>query len=210
MTKRGVDNILEYVEPFTFIEQIETAKLHPYTVDVEIKVKRDKGLIAFLALTGMRISEVLRIDCSQVKVNDDAQYVIVRSVQISKRWKHEWKRNSQGRKIGFVSRKRLPIKKDFPLPKTGRFSPLTKMVLDHLDNRKEGLLFDLSRYWAWKIVRRITGNWCHYFRSMRISYLVNEQKIPTVAVADMLGIEDPKTISHYYKGGWKLWRTELK
>jgi Phage integrase family. len=187
--KRGVENINEYVEPFTFIEQIETANHHEYTVDAETKIRRDKALVAFLGLTGMRISEALNIDCSQVKLNDDPQYIVVKDVKILKR--------------------RKTVKNEFVLPKTGILQPLTEMVLAHLDNRKESPLFDLSRYWAWKIVKRMTGKWCHYFRSQRISFLVNEKRLPPTAICKMMGMKDLKTVLHYDKSAWQDFRNEL-
>jgi len=87
--------------------------------------------------------------------------------------------------------------------------PLASLVMAHYRNVDAGdPLFDMSRQRAWQIIKYMTGKWCHYFRSQRISFLVNKIR-STAAVAGMLGIKKSSTIDHYYKGGWNQFRTEL-
>ena len=189
MTKRGVNDIHEYYELAAIIDIVQKAK--PVYLYEPRKEKRDKALLAFLALTGMRISEVLSVTHEQLCFDMD-DFIEVRNVKIKKRRKE-------------------PIYKDFPLPLEGQLKPLTDMVLDWymLSNKKTGPLFDISRNRAWQIISGLTGKWCHFFRSQRISYLVNKFR-STVMVADLQGIKAPQTIAHYYKGGWKHVKEQLK
>ena len=195
MAKRGVANIAEFIELTTLIKHLTLAQAWPYKTEIEEKTARDKALLAFLAETGLRISEALSVDRSQVKLNLDKDFVVVKDIKILKR-------------------RKSPIKKDFPLPKTGILEPLTQMVLHWYNwptirKKEEGSLFSLGRYRAWQIIRHMTGKWCHYFRSQRISFLVNKIR-STTAVAAMMGIAKSSTIDHYYKGGWENFRDDLR
>jgi integrase len=195
IAKRGVADIAEFIELTTLIKHLTLAKAWPYKSDIEEKTARDKALLAFLAETGLRISEALSVDRSQVKLNLDAEFIIVKDVKIMKRRKEH-------------------IVKDFPLPKTGVLKPLTKMVLTWyhwptIKHKDKGPLFNLGRYRAWQLIRHMTGKWCHFFRSQRISFLVNKIR-STTAVAAMMGIKQSSTIDHYYKGGWNQYRDDLK
>ena len=61
----------------------------------------------------------------------------------------------------------------------------------------------------WAIVKQLTGEWCHWFRSQRISYLVNKLRSAEIA-GKLVGIKAPATISGYYKTQWRQHKEELK
>ena len=185
--KRGVANITDYVELRNLVDLAVKAKPIPY-LDKRKQI-RDRALLAFIAATGMRISEALSVKRGDFNQHNP-DFVVVNNVRILKRRKET-------------------IMKDFVLPRTGVLKPLTDLVMLHYRNVKDGApLFDISRQRAWQVIVYMTGKWCHYFRSQRISFLVNKIR-STTAVADLLGIKKSSTIDHYYKGGWGQFRKEL-
>jgi len=187
--KRGVTDIAEYLELKQLINFVLNCQSIPYVLNCNLKALRDRALLSLFVLTGLRISEILSLRRYQFCF-DMLDFIEIRNVKILKRRKE-------------------PIFKDFGLPKEGTLAPLTMLVLEHFETSKRAALFDINRTTAWRIVKHMTGKWCHYFRSQRLSYLVNKFR-STVIVADMQGIKSPATIAHYYKGGWKHHKEELK
>lgn len=190
MKKRGVADIKDYVELRNLITMVLNATPIPY-INAPEKQIRDKALLAFIAATGMRISEALSVSKNNFDLTHDRGFIIIRNVRILKR------------------RKEVIIK-DFVLPKTGILKPLTDLVMKHyhLYGYSRIPLFDMTRQRAWQIIVGMTGKWCHYFRSQRLSYLVNSIR-STTRVCKMLGIRKPETLLHYDKGGWQQHRKEL-
>ena len=154
---------------------------------------RDRALLAFLVLTGMRISEALSVTYFQYDNRRNDKFILIKNVKILKRRKE-------------------PILKEFPLPKTGMLAELTEIIQKYVKSRDWHIadpLFPIGRHQAWKIINDMTGKWPHYFRSQRISYLMNEQRIQSAAVAKMLGIKQSSTIDHYLKSSWRNYEEEL-
>lgn len=193
--RRRLADIERYLEPEQIYSMIVTARPWPYRRRVEHHQKRDRALLALLYLSGLRISEALRIKKSQFDLACDPDFVVVRDVKISKRKKKTIQREGQ------------PMI-DVPLPKTGRFSRFTDLILDYLQVADEDV-FKIGSQRAWAIVKHMTGRWNHYFRSQRISWLVNRLRSDVIA-ARIVGIKNPQTIAHYYKGEWRAHRDELK
>jgi len=183
--KRGVNDIADYLELRQIINLVLDAEVCYYW-QPSLAV-RDMGLLAALALTGMRISELLSVEKARVDVQKEA--VWIRNVKILKRRKE-------------------PVYKDFFMPREGVLAPLTDLFIKHLDQVKKGRVFDISRGRAWQIVKASTGKWCHFFRSQRLSFLVNKFR-STVIVGDMQGIKKPDTVAHYFKGGADHYQKEL-
>lgn len=192
-TKRGVEDITTFVEVANIIQKVKNAKSINYSTNEYEKQLRDRALLSVLAMMGCRISELLSVTHGQLNFHRYRDFIVVEDVKILKRRKE-------------------PIRKNFPLPKTGVLKPLTDIFQRYLRSRKwrpEDRLFDLGRHRAWEIVKAMTGKWCHYFRSQRISYLINEKSIRSVAVAKMLGIKKVETIAHYDKSEWEDYRERL-
>lgn len=180
--KRGVENISEYLELRQLINLVLDARPLPYYAaypeERQNLQRRDSALLAWLALTGMRISEVLSIDISQV--SEDKRFMYIKNVKILKR------RNEH-------------VLRDFIIPKEGATQPLYLLIKYHTQTVKKGPVFNISRSQAWRIIKALTGLWCHYFRSQRLSYLVN--KFGGTRAAKFQGIKRSSTVDHYYKGG---------
>ncbi len=185
--KSGVGNIAKFIKARQIVDMVRDAPSFTYVLDVDKKSLRDRALLALLALTGLRISEALSIDVNQFE-NTETSYWITNVKILKRREEH--------------------ILQDFILPKKGIFGYLTALVMEHKATKKKGKLFDINRVTAWRIINHMTGFWCHYFRSQRLSHLVNKFR-STVMVSDMQGIKSPATISHYYKGDTRRNEKEL-
>ena len=206
--KRGANDIDDFIELKQLIAVVSTVE--PYYEYEPWKRIRDRALLALLALTGCRISELLSILKSQVDIQDE--WVIIRNILTLKRWKRKYERylDAEGiQRKRCIWKEREHILIDKPLPREGVLSCLTNIFLEYYDISKKGPLFDISRGRAWQIVNKLTGKWCHYFRSQRISYLIRRIK-NSVDVADLMGIKSLQTLSLYYKGGWEHLKDELK
>ncbi len=196
--KRGVSSITAFVDAAQLVKNV---------VNLKAGI-RDKALLSMLILTGLRISEILSITRDQIRQQEDLDFVVIHDIQISKRWIRKYDEDHN-----LISRTREPILRDVPLPKNGFFQPLTEYVLRHLQTRPHSAsvkLFNISRQRAWQITNALTGKWNHYFRSMRISHLINERNMSSVAVAKLLGVKESSTIDHYSKSEWKDHRDKLQ
>lgn len=188
--KRGVEDIALYLEPKELVEKVLAAKDLQYKQNMEYYRKRDRALLSLLALSGLRISEILSLQTAQFDLESDSEFVIIQDAAILKRRKET-------------------IKVDIPLPKEGPLEPLTNIIIDYIECARKGPIFKIGRSRAWQIITQMTGNWCHYYRSQRISFLVNKLR-STDIVSKIMGIKSPQTISHYYKTEWRQHREELK
>jgi len=193
--RRTLKTIDRYIDPDQVYHVIVDAPIWPYKKDKELYAKRDRALISILYLMGCRVNEVLRLTKSQFDFDSDPDFIIVKDFQISKRKQKTLKREG------------IP-KLDVPLPKIGTFAKFTKIFLEYYDEAPEKL-FKIGRKRAWAITNYMTGKWCHYFRSQRLSHLVNLFR-SALLTSRLMGIKNPQTISHYYKTIWKEHREELK
>jgi len=208
MSKRGVNDIDDFIELKQLIAIVKTVE--PYYEYEPWKRIRDRALLALLALTGCRISELLSVLKSQVEIQDE--WVIIRNILTLKRWKRKYERylDAEGiQRKRCIWKEREHILVDKPLPRKGILACLTNIFLEYYDIAKKGPLFDISRGRAWQIVNRLTGKWCHYFRSQRISFLVNSIR-SDVRVGKMMGIKNVQTLAHYDKGSWEGFKEELE
>jgi len=192
--RRTLAYIDRYLDPDEIYNMIMNAPVWAYKRKKEFYEKRDRALLCLLYMLGCRINELLMLRKSQFDFSDP-EFIIIRNFRISKR-----KRRT-------IQREGVP-QVDLPLPREGRLSKFTKTILDYYDVAEERM-FNIGRVRAWQIVKYMTGKWCHYFRSQRLSYLVNTLRSAT-ATAKIMGIKNPQTITHYYKGEWQLFRKELK
>lgn len=199
--------------------------------------KRDRALGALLYLSSGRINEVLRIKKDQFRELRELQHkypglrdkniFILEDFWVSKRMteheriKPKW--NEQTKMFDAVKVK-IPAKKhpilDLPLPRVGTFAPFTALVEEYLEILKpHEKLFEFKESRAWVIINHITGGydekgelvglWNHWFRGASLSYWVNKLGSAT-RVAKQRGIENPKTIEHYYRGDWTVDKEKMK
>ena len=195
-TRRTLKDIHEFIKPETVYGMIQDGEMWSYKTNTYFYFKRDRALVSLLYLTGGRINEVLNLRKSQFDFKEDPEFIVIKDFEISKRNKQT------------IQKEGIP-KIDIPLPRVGTFERFTDLVTDYLDILSKDKLFNIGRCRAWSIVNCMTGKWCHYFRSQKISYMVNLLRSALIT-AKIHGVKNPQTIAHYYKTEWRLHREELK
>ena len=194
--KRRTLNDVYFQRPLE-IYQLITSKSWPYKTNREFYEKRDKALMALLYLTCGRISEVLSLTKKQFDFESEPNFVIIRNMIVVKRKKK-------------AKRKSRAIRDEVPLPKEGPLAPFTRLVLDYLGliENPEDKLFNFGRNRAYKIVRYITGQWCHWFRSQGESWF-GKVFSNIFALKDYVGVVSAEVLSDYVKTDWREYRKTL-
>jgi len=182
MTRRTLKDIKEIKYPEELWKLIEN-----------IPKPRAKALIAFMYVTGCRVSEALTVTKSQIVENWEPDMAIVKNLQVNKPIKGH-------RKLMFRPRALLP--------KKGSLAPFTNTILEYAKGMPdEARLFPFTRQTAWNYVRKYTGLWNHYFRSMSENYWVDifGDAIRTGKYLDV----DPRSLEPYVKVDIKPFREKI-
>ncbi|MEM4211196.1 MAG: tyrosine-type recombinase/integrase [Candidatus Caldarchaeum sp.] len=165
--------------------------------EVERMVRLDrKAFLAFLFLTGMRVSEALSVKAKQVReaVYGGRRFILVEGYQVSKRYvKTGAYYDEDGRRHYFTRPRREIATLAFPAQQ-----PLADYILQHVENVRrsasgDARLWPFCRQHAWRIVNRATGKFCHYYRAKRAVNLVVEYGFT------------PMELQSFFK--WKSWNT---
>lgn len=184
------------LEPIPFrripevLHELILKNLWAYKMDLGFYRARDRAFSSLAFLTGGRVSEVCQVKKKQFDFDTEQQFILIRNFQVLKRKK--------GKRV-FI---------DLPLPNSHKSSlyHFTELFLDYWDRiterDKEAEVFKFERRRAWQIVNAMTGLFPHAFRSYCFSYWINVLKSETI-IAKIFGVENPRTLSHYYKGTWK-------
>lgn len=129
--------------------------------DEEDKPLEIASLVAFLWLSGARISEVLAIIREDIKMDEENIYATITPLK-------QWRRNNKGE----IKRKKLPISLVFPRKKT----IFTRLIIEQALEKKAGeRLWDISRITAWRRIVELNPNiYLHTFRSSRATHLADK------------------------------------
>jgi len=194
--KRRTLNDVYFLRP-SEIYEIITSKSWPYKRDKEFYEKRDRALMALLYLTCGRITEVLSLTKKQFDLESEPNFIIIRNMIVVKRKKK-------------AKRKSRAIRDEVPLPKEGPLAPFTKLALDYLQliENPEDKLFNIGRNRAYKIVRYVTGQWPHWFRSQGESWF-GKVFSNIFALKDYVGVVSAEVLSDYVKTDWREYRKQL-
>ena len=194
--KRRTLNDVYFLRP-NEIYEIITNKTWPYKTNKEFYEKRDRALMALLYLTCGRISEVLSLRKKQFDLESEPDFIIIRNMVVVKRKKK-------------AKRKSRAIRDEVPLPKEGPLAPFTKLVLEYLQliENSEDKLFNIGRNRAYKIVRYVTGQWPHWFRSQGESWY-GKVFSNIFALKDYVGVVSAEVLSDYVKTDWREYRKAL-
>jgi len=185
--KRGVSSIKEYLTPRVLVQEVLGYKDLSWNKRINL---RNRALLCLFVLTGLRASELINLTKEQFDFKEDPEFIVIKNIFVLKKRKET-------------------VLNDLAIAKSGGYSPLVKIVLEYLDTIKEGKIFDISRPRAWQIITAMTGKWCHYYRSQRMSWLVNTLKGGASATGKIMKVT-PSTVNHYYKSAWKNHKEELK
>jgi integrase len=194
--KRRTLNDVYFLRP-SEIYEIITGKSWPYKRDREFCEKRDRALMALLYLTCGRITEVLSLTKKQFDFESEPNFIIIRNMIVVKRKKK-------------AKRKSRAIRDEVPLPLSGPLAPFTNLVLDYLKliENSEDKLFNFGRNRAYKIVRYVTGQWPHWFRSQGESWY-GKVFSNIFALKDYVGVVSAEVLSDYVKTDWREYRKAL-
>ena len=159
--------------------------LEPEKIDEMIrraKRLRDKAFIAFLYMTGARISEVVRLITKRdFKVEDG--YLVVK-VKTEKNRKQAFR---------FV-----------PLPLKSRYTMLVRRYLNSVENY-DVPLWSFSRQYALKLLKKLGGKdvFPHLFRHTRLTHLVEYGDMNEFELTSIAGWSDPRPAKDYVHLRWK-------
>ena len=197
---------LEDIKAHLGLEQIFnliTSKTWPYKINMDFYHRRDRCLMALLFLTAGRISEVLSLTREQFDFEADENFVIIRNMILVKRWK-----TYKGK---LVKHNTSPIRDEVALPLDGPLSKFTELVQDYVQNIKgpKACLFAFSRRRAWQIVKHVTGEWPHWFRSQAESYYGKYVFNNPWALRDFVGVSNVESVGPYVKTSWKDYEDKL-
>ncbi len=167
-----------------------------YKVNMETLQKRDKALVAFILLTGVRASETQQLRRKQTRIYNT--HILVVNVQPLKRGN---------------------LREEIILPKSGGLAPFTAIFEEWLrqvpgDNSvlfpsatpDGALLWDtpLSRYRIHRIVKVTTGMFPHWFRGVcETIYGKQIFQNDAWALKDFMGLVNLNSTSPYVSGQWK-------
>jgi len=141
-------------------------------------------------MTAGRIGEVLRLKKPQFDFESEFGFIVVRNFYVSKRKEKTIK-----------ARGKLYIDLPLTMDEKSKLFPFTEMIYSYLRRVEDESLFKFGRKRAWQIVNYVTDLFPHAFRSYAETYWINILKSETIT-AKIFGIENPGTISHYFKGTW--------
>jgi len=182
-----VKHIKEYLSPRVLVQEVLGCNDLSWNERINL---RNRALLCFFVLTGLRVSELINLTKEQFDFEEDPEFIVIKNI--------------------FVLKKRKKtVLNDLAIAREGAYSPLVKIILEYLDTVKEGKIFNISRSRAWQIITGMTGKWCHYYRSQRMSWLVNTLKGAASATGKIMKVT-PSTVNHYYKSAWKNHKEELK
>jgi integrase len=139
-----------------------------------------RALIAIVYLSLSRIGEVVkrltRKQIDIIKINDQ-DVLVFRNLYTEKNKQHP-KRN-----VPVIISKELD---------------LVNVISEYISPIDyEVILFDFSRVTAWRHIKRMTGNRCHFLRHTRITHLQSLYNIPSSAIKRMAGWSDERPLSKY-------------
>lgn len=182
--KRGVKSIKEYKLPRVIVSEIVGVRHLSWNPKTNL---RNQALLSLLAVSGLRVSEVLKLEKEQFTYEED--FMVIKNVKVLK------KRDKA-------------TMNEIPIRMSGVYEPIVKIIIEYLDTKKKGPIFKISRARAWQIVTGLTGKWCHYYRSQRISFLVNTLKGGAASAGKVMKVV-PSTVAHYYTTDWRNHKEEI-
>jgi hypothetical protein len=203
---------------------------------------RNKAFLTTLFLTGGRVKEVLSLKTENFMVRQTEGVVIVRDMMLEKRYKKVKEILDETGKRRWITEKISAKRKLFPIIIA---EPLSPILIEWLGQTKEWLFpspykdsAPLSRFWAYKLVRRLDLRipeelrislglnkpfmvndvqvkarihlWLHWFRSQRASQLVRDYGFEIIDLLKYFSWEKYETALHYAQKGWKDLAAKMK
>ncbi len=159
---------------------------------------RDASIIATLFLTGGRVSEVITLtkddfDLSQPEV------IVVKRMFVLKRFRKTGEFVVEGQTRWTTEK--IKAYRSFAILEN---DPLSPYLLAYLKTLKKGeMLFPITRVRVYQIVRELTGQYPHWFRSQRACQLADEHDLDLNSLMSFFQWRDQKTAMRYTSMGWR-------
>lgn len=133
-----------------------------------------RSLVAFLYLSGCRISEALSIKAGQLEMVDGDLWI--RNVPILKRRE--------------------------PIPRIVTVAIDEERIFRHITNWAEGkdankLLWPYRRWDAWEMVKENTTYFPHFFRHLRVTHLFEYTDLRDMEILNIIGWKNPQMLTIY-------------
>lgn len=196
LRRKTLKGIPYYPSPQELYDAILNSPGWPYKHESPSLVARDRALVALLYLTGLRVSEAIRLTKGNFERKEN--HIYIKGIELSK-----VKVKGVVRRIQF---------RDAKLPLIGERAHLTKLVMDYVDilENPEERLFPWSlekNQWgqiiggkrAWQVVKAILPNHtCHWLRAYCEDYLYGQWGSDMLAVADYFKV-NPRQLQQYIR-----------
>ena len=172
-----VKDVIEGKEAFTW-EDIDTILAGNHDI-------RDKALFAVLYLTNSRVSEIVgRLKKHQITHSSigDKEFVIFEGLYTEKNALHP--------------RRNIPINVE---KEASRLSVVNEYISIF---EPQDILFDIGRHWAWAVIKRMSGERCHYLRHSRLTHLRVRYGLGIDVLARMAGWQDARMGMRYAHLSW--------
>jgi len=144
-----------------------------------IENPRTRCLLSLEYLTGARVSELLSIKRIQIekKVIVGQDFIQLNQVKVLKR--------------------RRPFKRTVIIP-IGKEREFLVFVIDYINKlAPDDLLFDFTRQWAWKLIKRHTGHYNHFWRHLRATHLTTDYGLTGQELRHFFGWASSKMADNY-------------
>jgi len=159
-----------------------------------------KALVAFLFLSGLRISEALAVreDMVSTVSTPDGDFIQISQVPLLKRWKkigvyydEEGRRRIDRKPVTYVVTKVWPV-----------YEPLNPYFMDYVWHVRKYVgrgakLWRFGRRYAHKVIQEKTGAFPHFFRALRAVQLATEYGFTSLQLKEFFKWEDLKTVFTY-------------
>lgn len=169
--RRSVETDYKFYDPPSIIWEKIHRESWPYKRTPEQHAIRDRALMCLLYLTCTRITELtrgkVRVGMTGGITKDQFVYmkdfIMVRNIPIYKR--KFIQRGNKWHPIDFVND--YPFRIELPLPLKGDLSKFTNEIQKYLKElRNDEELFKFKRVRGFQIIKHVTSEFPHYFRSM--------------------------------------------
>ena len=220
--------VKEYLTPDKIFDKI-TQRDWPYKRNVDFYVTRDNALCCVAYMSSGRINEIVKrlkrshfVEKSQYIKTSDPDAMFISNFWVSKRWPGGMRRrripildeNDKIVSYKIIEEYRPPTRNpiiEIPLPRVGVLGQYTEKIEEYLELlHQDQVLFPFTTSRAWSIIRYKTDEFPHWLREQSLNYMVNTIRGGPFAVKKLRGIEDIRTLMHYYRGDQESATEDLK
>jgi hypothetical protein len=224
LSRRVVHLIKDHLQPREIFKLITQNEVSYMPADQEANTCRDRGMMALGITSAGRISEIVggpvyRWDNTTRKaikvpgkrhhglqvenLSLSPERILVSNMTVVKRSQKVI--DKYGIQVTIRDDFAIPLKRDlYDNPFWDQLVPFGWLIYEYLVRYapKEGKLFPFEDTRAYQIVREVTGNYPHWFRSQAEHFYGHFLLTDTIKLAKFVKIQDPKHVKHYIGYSW--------